>query len=224
MTDQDYTHVAIIADRSGSMSEWSDPPRTKAQDATEGVRSFVTTQRTRPGKITFSLSHFNTIVTDVTAFSDGADLLPSEKLEVGGWECEPYGGTALLDAIGKIITSTGKALEALPEDTRPGKVIVLIWTDGEENSSKKYGREQVAAMIARQRDTYGWTFVYMGVGEDAYLAAPELGFSDSEAVFVAAFATADSYDATNVAVSEYRSGAASSVSYSPAVRKTLSGE
>lgn len=230
MTDSSYTHACIIADRSGSMGEFSDPPRTKAQDATDGVHKFVTEQRNQPGRITFSLTEFNTTRTEVTSFSDGRDLLPSKTEDIAddGWQCHPTGGTALLDTIADVITKTGRRLEKMPEDARPGKVVVMIWTDGEENSSVKYhrhhgGQEKIAEMIAHQREKYGWQFVYMGIGSEAYLSAPSMGFTEGEAIFVAAAATAASYDATNSNVTAWRSGLASGVSYSPEQRTRLAG-
>jgi hypothetical protein len=232
VTDSSYTHVEIIADKSGSMGEFSDPPRTKAEDATEGVRSFVTDQRAQPGKITFSLTQFSAIATEFASFSDGRDILPSEKLELFGWTCEPSGGTALLDTIAKVITTTGQRLEKMPEDDRPGKVVVLIWTDGAENSSKKYpsarvggtGEKQIADMIAHQRDVYGWQFVYMGVGEDAYLSAPQMGFTQDEAVFVVADMAPVAYAAASSSLSAYRGGQAQSVSYDTGMRSKLAGK
>lgn len=230
VTYSDYAHACIIVDRSGSMGEFSDPPRTKAQDATDGVRKFVEEQRAQPGKITFSLTQFNTTRQEVTSFSDGRDLLPSktEDLEETGWTCHPTGGTALLDAIADVITKTGQRLEKMPEDARPGKVVVMVWTDGVENSSVKYpntptGRNQVADMVAHQRDAYQWQFVFMGIGEEAYLRADDYGFQPTESVFVASAATAASYDATNSSVNEWRSGLAAGVSYSPEQRTRLAG-
>jgi hypothetical protein len=228
VTDQNYTHAEIIADKSGSMGEFSDPPRTKAQDATDGVQLFVKEQRAQPGQITFSLTQFSTVTTEVTTFSNGLDLLPSKNEDADGWTCNPTGGTALNDTIAKVIKSAGKHLDSMQEAVRPGKVIVMIWTDGKENSSVKYpktaaGIKAIADMIAHQRDVYGWQFVYMGVGEEAYLSAPELGFTPEESVFVMADMGPVAYKAASSSLSAYRSGEAGSVSYDTGTRSKLAG-
>jgi hypothetical protein len=230
MTDSTYTHVAVLVDCSGSMAEHSDPPRLKCDDATAGVHAFVEEQRKQPGRVTFSLTEFSTVRKDVAVFTSGLDLLPSAEYETDGWVCHPHGGTALLDSIVSVITRTGTALKALPEAERPGKVVMLIWTDGAENSSVKFSRlnggpQKVAQIIQHQRDTYDWQFVYLGIGEEAYLSGSDYGFSATENVFVVAAATADSYNATNEAVSTYRSsgpgGQSLGESYTPEVRTRL---
>src|SRR6266516_4892143 len=141
MTNPGYTHITILADRSGSMGAVSEGSRTRASDTTAGVHELIRRQGELPGRLTVSLvdfmcgwandgsgqqrNHINRVAwfaaPDARALSD--------------WVCAPYGNTPLLDAVGTVITDTGEALAALPEDARPGRVVFVIATDGEENSS-----------------------------------------------------------------------------------------
>src|SRR5712671_3389984 len=127
MTDPAYTHYVLIIDRSGSMARIRD-------DTQGGVRHFIAEQATVPGKATLSLYQFDTEHDRVHDFADLAGLPP--------YTLTPRGGTALNDACARAISETGARLAALSEDTRPGKVVVVIATDGQENSSSEFpGKE-----------------------------------------------------------------------------------
>lgn len=75
---------------------------------------------------------------------------------------DPHGGTAMYDGIGTAIDEIGKWLSVMDESDRPSKNLIVIMTDGEENSSRKYTAEKVKDMIKHQEEKYNWTFVYMG--------------------------------------------------------------
>lgn len=87
----------------------------------------------------------------------------------------PKGGTALLDAIGVGITETGDRLRLTLESARPGKVLFIIITDGEENSSRAYtDYHKIADMIKLQEDVYNWEFIFMGADQDVIANAGRL--------------------------------------------------
>lgn len=223
MTDPDYTHITFVADRSGSMGMVSDPPRTKADDTTKGVQDMVREQSALPGKITFSLADFmisghpgaRTTITKVAWFAP-----PGDK-DLTSWVCRPYGGTPLLDALGTIITETGQALEAMPDSQRPGRVIFVIGTDGEENSSHEYSKAQVKQMVTHQREAYGWDFVFIGVDIDAFTEGAGIGVAAASTASVDAAGTASAYLSTNSAVTRSRGPGGQSVSYSDEERKAM---
>jgi hypothetical protein len=96
----------------------------------------------------------------------------------------PSGCTALLDAVGGTITSIGKRLAAMPEPARPGKVILVIMTDGEENSSKRFSKPQVKAMIETQQTAYKWDIKFIGAGIDAFSEAGSIGISKAQTMCV----------------------------------------
>ena len=196
MTDTDYAHIAIVADRSGSMGDVADPPHTKAQRTTEGIHALVREQRSVPGRVTFSLTDFDTEHTAVESFGDGGKIL--------SWQCRPRNGTALLDAVGMEITRTGEQLSALPEGQRPGRVFFVIGTDGEENSSREYSLDQVKAMVSEQRDTYGWEFIFLGADIDAFDGASAMGMATASAMPYVAAATMDAFAVTSEAIGDAR--------------------
>jgi uncharacterized protein YegL len=163
LTDPGYVHYIMIVDRSGSMS-------TIRADMNGGIHTFVDKQLegVDGNKRTVSFYQFDTEHDRVHDF----DLL--EKVKT--YELVPRGGTALLDACGQAITEVGQKLSAMDEDKRPGYVMVIIVTDGMENSSRKYTRAQVKKMVTHQQDKYGWRFTYLGV-EDAFNQAESIGIT-----------------------------------------------
>src|SRR5579871_331243 len=138
VVDKEYVHFVFIVDRSGSMN-------TIRKDTEEGIHAF--TEKMLEGvdasKRTASFYQFDTIHDRVWDF----DLLEKVK----DYKLEPRGGTALLDACGQAITEVGAKLAAMPERKRPGYVMVIIATDGEENSSKEYTKPQIKKMIEHQQ-------------------------------------------------------------------------
>lgn len=87
------------------------------------------------------------------------------------------GCTALLDAIGKTINSIGRRLANTSEDERPEKVIIVITTDGFENSSKEFSKTKIKEMIEHQQSKYNWTFIFLGANMDAVGEATSLGIN-----------------------------------------------
>ena len=96
----------------------------------------------------------------------------------------PRGMTALLDAIGRTIVETGKRLAAIPESDRPGKVIFVIQTDGQENVSRQYDLTKINAMIEHQKSVYSWDFMFIGSAKDLDVAAValSLGINDKSTI------------------------------------------
>lgn len=79
----------------------------------------------------------------------------------------PRGGTSLYDSIAYTINLVGANLSNLKEEERPGTILFVIITDGEENSSIEYSGTQVGEMINHQRDRYNWKFMFIGSSEAA---------------------------------------------------------
>lgn len=162
MTDSSKVHYVFIVDRSGSMS-------TIQKDMEGGIRTFIDKQLegVDPAKRTVSFYQFD------TQHDELYDFAPLERAK--GYRLIPRGGTALLDACGTAITKVGEKLAALPEGDRPGYVMVIIVTDGAENSSKEYKRDQVKKMIEHQQEKYDWRFTYLGANQDAFAEAASIG-------------------------------------------------
>ena len=167
MTNPNRTHITAVIDRSGSMASLT-------SDTIGGFNKFISDQRSAPGEATITLVLFNgnyEVVYDARPVKEVEDLNPSVY--------RANGNTALYDALGKAIQTTGASLSALPEENRPGTVIVLVITDGEENTSREFageaGRQKVQTMVQHQTDTYKWTFVFMGANIDARAVGTSLG-------------------------------------------------
>lgn len=160
----DTTEIALILDQSGSMES------IKA-GTLEGVNSFLLQQRTENDDHPVRLS--------LTLFSTGLELRHqsapvTEIPDLNDATYDPAGGTALLDAIGTTVDGLGKRLAELPEDQRPGSVIVAIMTDGEENSSRRYTWHRISDMIRHQTEVYKWEFLFLGANQDAIATAARM--------------------------------------------------
>ena len=92
------------------------------------------------------------------------------------------GCTALIDAIGGAIHNIGSINKyARPEDV-PEHTMFVITTDGQENASHRYNSEQVKKMIERQKEKYGWEFLFIGANIDAVKTAAYYGISKDRSV------------------------------------------
>jgi uncharacterized protein YegL len=167
MTNPDYTHIAVIADRSGSMFGIS-------KDMNDGLRSFLEEQNLFPGKLLVDITTFDGQVEQV--LTDGS------VEDVAHPIINPRGSTALLDAIGVTVTSLGERLAKLDEDERPGKVIVMIVTDGQENSSQEYTNTKIKELVTQQQDQYQWNFLFLGANIDSFAVAGAWGISKGSTI------------------------------------------
>jgi hypothetical protein len=162
MTNPNIRHIEIVLDRSGSM-------QAVKEDTEGGLKAFLAEQAAAPGTTTVSLRQFD------DRYETVYEMVP--LADVPDYTLRPRGNTALLDAVGKTITTLGEALAAMPEDDRPGEVVLVILTDGLENASREWSRDQVKAAITRQADDYQWRFVFLGADQDAFAAAGGMGIA-----------------------------------------------
>ena len=193
---KDTTEIIVVMDKSGSMG-------MRRADAIGGFNSFLADQKKEPGEANLTLALFDTTYTIPVKGVPIKEVVPLNEDTY-----RPGGNTALNDALARAIIETGARLAAMPEEERPGKVICVIITDGEENSSVEHTKRQVKEMVEHQESKYDWAFIYLGVGVDAFDEAGQLGvqvdyiakMSDENGCMRAAYAC------TSDAVSEYRSG------------------
>ena len=87
--------------------------------------------------------------------------------------------------IGQMIVRLGNKFKTMKEDKRPGHVIVVIATDGMENSSKEYTAAQIKTMVDEQRDQWNWTFIYLAANVDAFATGGGYGFGKGQTISVA---------------------------------------
>lgn len=163
------SRIAVILDRSGSMDS--------IREATiDGFNEFVSGQRDIPGDCTLKLVQFNHFYEEV--FDKPLADVPNLSMET----YRPTGNTALLDAMGRTITSLGTSLAEMPEDQRPSKVIVMILTDGLENASQEYSQSKILELVTHQKEKYNWDFVFLGANQDAVLTASRYGITRDSAL------------------------------------------
>ena len=167
MTDSALTHVYVLLDRSGSMSAIAD-------DTVGGFAAFIREQQAVAGRCRLSLAQFDDMYERVYASVDIQD--------VPALDLQPRGSTALHDAMVRLIGEAGAELAALPEDQRPGTVLVAVLTDGQENSSREATGDLVKALVQPAAGQWGWQFTYLGANQDAVLTAGGLGIRAEDAL------------------------------------------
>jgi hypothetical protein len=167
MTDQNLTHLYLLLDRSGSM-------QSIKTDTEGGFAAFVEEQRRIPGECRVTLAQFDNHYDVVYADRPIAD--------VPALDLQPRGSTALLDAMGRLVTDAGAGLAAMSDDERPGTVIVAIMTDGYENSSKEWTHPAIKALVEQQTNDYGWQFLYMGADQDAIEVGRTIGVAAGNSI------------------------------------------
>lgn len=190
---KDFTKIACVLDRSGSMGMAG-----KIQEARSGFNTFLREQKGLPGTASITVTIFDTEFDTIYS----GDIQTFEGLTESNYY--PRGGTALLDALGQTIVEVGEELAALPEEERPDKVIFVVITDGQENSSHEYRKEQITDMIKRQREVYNWEFVFMGADENSIQDAQSWGFAHTTQVADSAIGVLSAYTTLSATVSGYR--------------------
>ena len=167
---KNLTEIVFILDRSGSMHGLE-------RDTIGGFNSLIQKQQMEEGNAFVSTVLFDD---ETEVLHDRVDIHKVKPIT----EKEYYvrGCTALLDAIGGAIHHIGNVHKyARPED-RPNKTLFIITTDGMENSSSKYSYSKIRAMIERQKEKYGWEFLFLGANIDAVAEAGRLGIDKERAV------------------------------------------
>lgn len=164
------TELVFILDRSGSMFGLE-------ADTIGGFNSMIAKQRREAGEALVSTVLFNGTTTVLH------DRVPLTRIEPMTERQYQVGGcTALLDAIGGAIHHIGNVHKYAREEDRPEHTLFVITTDGLENASHSYSADQVRRMIRRQRENYGWEFIFLGANIDAVETAAHIGIDRSRAV------------------------------------------
>lgn len=163
----DYTHISVILDRTGSME-------SIRGDTIGGFNSFLQEQKKLPGTATLTLVQFDTqdpyeIIHDFKSINEVPPLTRETYV--------PRAGTPLLDAMGRGVNDLEKRIANLPEEARPSKVVVAVITDGQENSSKEFKREQIEKMIKERIEKDNWQFVFLSADLSAIEDAKSIGFA-----------------------------------------------
>lgn len=167
MTNPNYTHIALVVDRSGSMANL-------ASDMNEAIRYVMREQDKEPGERIVDVTTFDTVIDH--------PYTGVHPLDVVNDIIVPRGSTALNDALGTTIVTLGEKFAAMDEGDRPGNVIIVVVTDGYENASKEYTTKQVRALVERQKNEWGWVFMYLATGIDAFAASESIGVDRAQTI------------------------------------------
>lgn len=190
------TELVFILDKSGSMAGLE-------SDTIGGFNAMLKKQQEEPGEA---------VVTTVL-FDDNYELL-HDRINIKGVkpitdkEYFVGGSTALLDAIGKTIHKIGSVQKHTSEEQKADKVLFVITTDGMENASHEYSSEKIKQMVERQKEKYGWEFIFLGANIDAVETAEHFGIRRDRAVTYNAdrAGTMLNFSVISDTVSEFRVG------------------
>lgn len=164
------TELVFILDKSGSMSGLE-------KDTIGGFNSMLQKQKDVEGECRITTVLFDNRYALLHDRIDIRAVSPMTEREyrVGG-------STALLDAIGRTIHKLVAVQRNTAEEYRAEKVMFVIITDGEENSSREFSSDKVKAMIEHEKQKYGWEFIFLGANIDAVETAGRFGISADRAV------------------------------------------
>ena len=167
---KNLTEIVFILDRSGSMHGLE-------ADTIGGFNSMIEKQKKETGEALVSTILFDNaaeVIHDRISLKDIRELTSRDYCVKG---C-----TALLDAVGGAIHHIGNIHKyARPEDV-PEHTLFIITTDGMENASRRYSSMEVKKMITRQKEKYGWEFLFLGANIDAVETAAGFGIGADRAV------------------------------------------
>ncbi len=164
------TELVFIIDKSGSMSPLRD-------DTIGGFNTMIQQQKSSGGQIlvsTVMFSETSDVVHDRIDISNIKDLTRDDYA--------PMGCTALLDAVGNAVKHIGNIHKYARKEDIPQKTLFVITTDGMENASTQYTQPQIKKLIEKQKEKYGWEFLFIGANIDSVETAGSMGIDARRAV------------------------------------------
>ena len=202
---KDYTHIAIILDRTGSMEYIRD-------DTIGGLNAFLSQQKAEPDTATLTLVQFDT--------QDPYEVLhkfkPIEEVpELTRETFVPRAATPLLDAMGRGINDLENSLAEIKESERPSRVIIVIITDGQENSSLEFRKDQIEKMIKEKQEKSSWQFVFLSADLAAIGDALATGIHATSTMSYdkTARGTKEAWISASMSIAAYRAGRSKDVSF-----------
>lgn len=154
---ENYTHITVILDRTGSMEPIRD-------DTIGGFNTFLAQQKETVGTASLTLVQFDS----VEPYEVLHDFLPIEQvIPLSRDTYVPRANTPLWDAFGSGIGDLEGHLAKLDEADKPAKVLFVVVTDGQENASREFNKQQIQKMIADKKSKDGWEFVFLSTDLDA---------------------------------------------------------
>lgn len=176
--NNNWTHIGVLIDRSGSMQTLN--PTNTSRELTK----FIQDQGNNVNNDNNGDNDVNQKVTvTIARFDDEYEVIVKNVLakdtNISEEDIKPRNMTALYESFCRLIDEIGDELSEMT-DERPGKVIIVVLTDGEENSSKgiyqgEDGRNLLMEKITHQKEKYNWVFFFMGTNIDALSTGKNIG-------------------------------------------------
>jgi|CXWL01.1.fsa_nt_gi Mg-chelatase subunit ChlD len=181
-------YITLILDESGSMQSCKGA-------ALAGFNHYLATLRREPAETRFTLTLFNAGKTDVRYRAVPVSVVQDLDVET----YRPQDGTPLYDAIGRTLSL---ARQEAPVEARK---LCVILTDGEENASQEYSRQQVFNLI-KHYEKQGWVFLYLGADHDVWAAGRDLGIAGDGLISFCRRTVDHTFDQLSEATARYRRG------------------
>lgn len=158
------SHITVLLDRTGSMD-------TIRDDVIGGFNAFLAQQQAAPGPGTMTLVQFDSqdpyeVIADFAPLAAIAPLTAETYI--------PRATTPLYDALGRGILELEARLAAIPDALRPGRILYVVVTDGQENASREFDRARVSTLI-NAKQALGWEFIFLSADLAAFDDAQSLG-------------------------------------------------
>ena len=208
---KNLTEMVFILDRSGSMAGLE-------ADTIGGFNSMIAQQREEQGEALVStvlFDHESEVLHDRVQLDKVAPMTRAQY--------RVRGCTALIDALGSAIHHIGNVHKYAREEDVPEHTVFVITTDGMENASHRYTADQVRDMVKRQKEKYGWEFLFLGANIDAVSTAARYGIAEDRAANFRNDAKGQAlvYEAMSGAVASVRASAPLPRSWKKAVEDDL---
>lgn len=193
---EDRAKIWFLLDRSGSMD-------LVAGDVIGGFNYFLAEQAARAGECRMTVVQFDSEDPfEVVVDGKKPDAVP----ELNDFVYQPRGLTPLYDAIGELINRADDRIAIRAKAKKSAEdQLVVVFTDGLENDSRRYGRPKVFELVKERQDE-DWTFVFMGANQDSYSESEKIGLGDGNVQNYASDSEniAMAYQSMNRATHEFR--------------------
>lgn len=211
-----YTHISVILDRTGSMEPIRD-------DIIGGFNTFLEDQRQLPGMASLTLVQFDSenpyeVVHHFTLLEAVPPLSRTTYV--------PRAATPLLDAIGRGINDLDTTLAAMADAERPEHVVVIIITDGQENSSKEFRKDTIVKMITERQKRWGWQFAFLSADLDSINDAMTYGMHEAAIIAYdkSSQGVGDVMKSSSSRIADLRSGLSSNIFFKQSDRAKQDNE
>lgn len=188
---ENYTHIAILLDRSGSMKKIK-------SDIIGGFNTLIEEQRKEEGELTISLVQFDSQYETIYEKVNINSVQPlSENVYI------PRSTTALNDSFARLIAETSEMIKNLPDAEKPERTLFVCITDGEENASRRFSTSELKKLIETQEGN-NWEFLYIGANQDSFAESEARGIKNAMNFSADTLGTQVMYKASSAKLSNYR--------------------